>query len=186
MSDKETKEAKRPRSTHLNETKTCLGPWPVPTGSTLEACWVNSKILNLSIWEGTSYLETGKPLIPGIHSSWFPPEKYLPIGKCLRDNTGFPGGTSGKEPACQCRRHKVRQVSSLGWDDPLQEVLATHSSIFAWRIPWTEDLAGYSPWGHKEPDTTETMQHTQRQHSPALQVGLDFCRFGHTASTPPS
>ena len=34
--------------------------------------------------------------------------------------------------------------------------MATHSSIFAWRIPWTEDLEGYSPWGHKESDTTET------------------------------
>ena len=35
--------------------------------------------------------------------------------------------------------------------------MATHSSILAWRIPWTEDLAGYSPWGHKESDTTERL-----------------------------
>ena len=93
----------------------------MPTGSTLEASWVNSKVLNLSIWESTSYLETGKPLRPGTHSSWFPSEKKLPIQKCLRDSTGFPGGASGKEPACQCRRHKVRQVWSLGWEDPLEE-----------------------------------------------------------------
>ena len=33
--------------------------------------------------------------------------------------------------------------------------MATHSSILAWRIPWTEDLAGYSSWSRKELDMTE-------------------------------
>ena len=33
--------------------------------------------------------------------------------------------------------------------------MATHSSTLAWKIPWTEELVGYSPWGHKELDTTE-------------------------------
>ena len=33
--------------------------------------------------------------------------------------------------------------------------MASHSSILAWKISWTERLAGYSPWGRKEPDTTE-------------------------------
>ena len=47
---------------------------------------------------------------------------------------GFPDGTSGKEPACQCRRPETR-VRSLGWVDPLEEGMATHSSILAWRIP---------------------------------------------------
>ena len=40
-------------------------------------------------------------------------------------------------------------VRSLGWDDPLEEGMATHSSILAWRI------LGYSPWGCKESDMTE-------------------------------
>ena len=31
------------------------------------------------------------------------------------------------------------QVQSLGWEDPLEEGMATHSSILAWRIPWTEE-----------------------------------------------
>ena len=44
-------------------------------------------------------------------------------------------------------------VRSLGWEDPLEEGMATHSSILAWRIPWTEE-PGYSPWGPKELDTT--------------------------------
>ena len=39
----------------------------------------------------------------------------------------------------------------------LEEGMATHSSILAWRIPWTEEPGGYSPWGHKESDTTEQL-----------------------------
>ena len=46
-------------------------------------------------------------------------------------------------------------VRSLGWEDPLEKGMATHSSILVWRIPWTKDLVGYSPWGHKESDMTE-------------------------------
>ena len=42
---------------------------------------------------------------------------------------------------------------SLGWEDPLEKGTATHSSILAWRIPWTV----YSPWGRKESDTTEQL-----------------------------
>ena len=41
-------------------------------------------------------------------------------------------------------------VQSLGQGDPLEKGMATHSNTLAWRIPWTESLAGYSPWGHKE------------------------------------
>ena len=34
------------------------------------------------------------------------------------------------------------QVGSLGWEDPLEEEMATHSSILAWRIPWIEESGG--------------------------------------------
>ena len=54
---------------------------------------------------------------------------------------GFPGGTSGKEPDCQRRRHEM-WGQFLGQEDPLEEGTATHSSIIAWRIPWTEELGG--------------------------------------------
>ena len=47
------------------------------------------------------------------------------------------------------------QIPFLGWEDPLEEVMATHSGILAWRIPGTEEQEGYSPWGGKESDTTE-------------------------------
>ena len=48
-------------------------------------------------------------------------------------------------------------VQSLGWEDPLEKEMATHSSILAWRIPWGS-LVGYSPWGGKESDTTERLR----------------------------
>ena len=38
-------------------------------------------------------------------------------------------------------------VRSLGQEDPLEEGMATHSSIFAWRIPWTEEAVGLQPMG---------------------------------------
>ena len=38
-------------------------------------------------------------------------------------------------------------VQSLGWEDPLEESMATHSSVLAWRIPWTEEPAGLQSTG---------------------------------------
>ena len=51
---------------------------------------------------------------------------------------GFPGGTSGKEPACQCRD----AGSSPGSGRSLEEGMATYSSVLAWRIPLTEEPGG--------------------------------------------
>ena len=42
------------------------------------------------------------------------------------------------------------QLRSLGQEDPLEKGMAAQSSTLAWKIPWSEELAGYSPWGHKE------------------------------------
>ena len=50
-------------------------------------------------------------------------------------------------------------VRSQGQEDPLEERMETHSSILAWRIPWTEEI-GYYPLGCRESDTTETTEHT--------------------------
>jgi len=46
------------------------------------------------------------------------------------------------------------QVLSLGQKDPLEKGVATHSSILAWRIPWTEEPSGLQTMGFKESDTT--------------------------------
>ena len=47
------------------------------------------------------------------------------------------------------------RVLSLGWEDPLEEEMAAHPSILAWRIPWTEEPVGYSPGDRKGSDLTE-------------------------------
>ena len=60
---------------------------------------------------------------------------------------GFPGNTSRKEPACHCRKHSVTRVQFLGQEDPLEEGMAIHSSILAWRSPWTEEPGGLQSIG---------------------------------------
>ena len=49
------------------------------------------------------------------------------------------------------------RVQSLSQEAPMEIEMATRSSILAWRILWTEEPAGYSPWGLKESDTTERL-----------------------------
>ena len=49
------------------------------------------------------------------------------------------------------------QVWSLGWKDPLENEMATHASILAWKISWIEEPSDYSSWGRKESDTTEQL-----------------------------
>ena len=51
------------------------------------------------------------------------------------------------------------QVQSLGQEDPLEEGMATHSSILAWRIPMDRGAWWATPWDRKESDTTEVTQH---------------------------
>ena len=57
-------------------------------------------------------------------------------------------------------------VQSLGWEDPLEKERATHSSILAWKIPWTEEPGRlHSPQGHKELHTTEQLINTHRAYT---------------------
>ena len=50
-------------------------------------------------------------------------------------------------------------VQSLGREDSLEKGMATHSSILAWRIPWTEQPVGYSPWDRRESAIVEGTEH---------------------------
>ena len=73
---------------------------------------------------------------------------------------------------------------SLGQEDPLEESMATHSSILAWRIPWTEELAAYSPWGHEALEATGRQStHAQGGALPRAPQPAQSC---HTALCPPS
>ena len=51
------------------------------------------------------------------------------------------------------------QIGSLGWEDPLEKGMATHSRILAWRIPWTEVPGGHSPRGCKTSHMSEQLAH---------------------------
>ena len=56
---------------------------------------------------------------------------------------GFPGGSKVKNPPVM----QETWVQSLGGEDPLEECMATHSSILAWRFPWTEEPCGLQSIG---------------------------------------
>ena len=56
---------------------------------------------------------------------------------------GFPGGSEVKASACNVGD----QVWSLGWEDPLEKEIETHSSILAWEIPWMEEPGGLQSTG---------------------------------------
>ena len=65
--------------------------------------------------------------------------------------TGFPGGTVVKNPPAK----QETQVQSLGWEDPLEEEIATHPVFLPGKSHGQRSLVGYSPWDRKELDTTK-------------------------------
>ena len=74
----------------------------------------------------------------------------------------------------------LRDLGSIpGWEDPLEKVMATHSNILAWRISCIGEPDGLSPWGCKESDTTEAIQHV---HKP-LKLKHQFQKLFSTKSS---
>ena len=61
-------------------------------------------------------------------------------------------------------------VWSLGWEDPLEEGMATHSSILAGESHGQRSLVGSTPWGPKESDTTEATKHLSTHNGDSLKV----------------
>ena len=74
---------------------------------------------------------------------------------------GLPKWRSGKESAAM----EEMRVRFLGWEDPLEEEVATHCSILAWKIPWTRSLVGCRPWGGTELVATALSSHAPRHMS---------------------
>ena len=74
---------------------------------------------------------------------------------------GLPRWQSSKGSAFQCRRHK-RQVWYLGGEDPLEEEMATNSSILAWVILWTEESGGLQSMGSHRVRHDQMTKNTQR------------------------
>ena len=81
-------------------------------------------------------MEKGPLKIAGRNTDWFSPSRGEFVS--VTDHVGFPGGSESKEPACNAGN----QVQSLGQENPLEKGMVIHSSILAWRIPWTEEPGG--------------------------------------------
>ena len=87
---------------------------------------------------------------------------YLRFHTCI---FWLPWWLRSKNPPTSAGDVQETQVPSLGWEDPLEKEMATHSSILAWRIPWTEEPGGLQSMGsqrvrHNWSDWTHTHTHT--------------------------
>ena len=67
----------------------------------------------------------------------------------------LPRGAGGKEPACQCRRHKRYGFDPWVRKIPWRRAWQSTPVLLPGESPWKEELGGYSPEGHKESDVTE-------------------------------
>ena len=98
---------------------------------------------------------------------------------CPKDSFGgFPGGLVVKNSPAQAEA-TGDGVQSMGWKDPLEEEMATYSSILVWEIPWAEEPGGYSPKGCHKSDATEhtrthahTHTHTHTHTRSTFSVGI--------------
>ena len=79
-------------------------------------------------------------------------EDFTALWKYL---TCFPGGTSGKESTCQCRRHKRRRFNPCVREIPWSRIGQPTPVFLPGKFHGQWSLVGYRPWGHKQSDTTE-------------------------------
>ena len=84
-------------------------------------------------------------LVPNKHSA-------SPNSISVSTSRGFPCSSVGKGSACNAG--DPGEDSIPGGEDPLEKEMATHSSILAWKIPWTEEPGGLQFMGSQELDTT--------------------------------
>ena len=115
-------------------------PWTVPHPTLLSAGFSRQEY-----WNGLSFPPLGDLPDPGIEPE-FPALAgrlftTVPPGKPLKKR--IPGGSAVKNPPGM----RETWVRYLGWEDPLEEGMATHSNILAWRIPWTEEARGLQSMG---------------------------------------
>ena len=77
---------------------------------------------------------------------------FLNIWKILKPISGFPGSLVVKNPPALQELQEIA-VQSLGWEDPLEEEIATHSIFMPKKSRGKRSLMGYSPWGRKRNQT---------------------------------
>ena len=80
-------------------------------------------------------------------------------GEMFAKSLPIPGGAGGTESHLPRQETQEMRVQSPGWEDPPEKEMATHSSILASRIPWTEEPGRLLSWGGKELGTAECSFH---------------------------
>ena len=85
------------------------------------------------------------------------------MGLTIPNTIGWFYGLSKRMSLAQLAKNppamQVTPVQSLGQEDPLEERMATHSSVLAWKIPWTEEPGGLQSMGLQKLDMTEQLNH---------------------------
>ena len=96
------------------------------------------------------------------------------FGTCILPS--FPGGSMVKHPPVK----QEMTIQSLGWEDPLEKEMATHSSSLAWKIPWTEEPGGLQSKGSQrvehDSDYTATAGYTTMLKTHSYQEPMVQCR----------
>ena len=75
-----------------------------------------------------------------------------------------PGGASGRQPACQCRKRET-WVQSVAWENPMQEGMRTHSCILPGKSQGERSLMDYSPWAYRVGHNRSNLAHRHHTHS---------------------
>ena len=153
----------------------------------VEVCYHYSSRLGVHSLQGNTVYHISSQKKDIFNSEDYFYKEVLCFKKCLLTNLknliNLPiSCSSGKEPTSQCRSPKkcgfdpwIGKIPSLGrspvWEDPLEEGMATHSNIMAWRIPWTEEPGEVQPMG------SQSIRHdwndiARMQHVTRLSPGL--------------
>ena len=117
-----------------------------------------------------------------VRHDWATSLHFSSVHFTLQHLLDVPGGFSGKNPAWQCERCKRCEFRSLGGEKLLEENMATHSSIPAWRTSWTEEPVelcsiGWQRIGHNWNDLAGIHSIPNKVYIPTAIVNsiLDYC-----------
>ena len=128
---------------HFNSTDICLMPVLCPWRASLCRCHL---VASEKLSDVTHPQFVAVSLLIMSDARFHPWFREIPWRRAWQPTpvfSGFPGGSDGKESA-----HNAGDLGSIpGLEDPLEEGMATHSSILAWRIPWTEEPGGLQSMG---------------------------------------
>ena len=126
--------------------------------------WLLEMTVLFCMWPPSSVYKSSHPCVLGEEVSLWADVCYpTPLVASIWSKGNFlfhrPGLFTGFWAAGSQTPHTctLSVMRSLGWEDPLEEGMATHSSVLAWRIPGQRSLEGCSPWARKESDTTKQL-----------------------------